>query len=106
MFEKDPQARAFGATAIENKFFLDFLPAARGDYVKVYLWGVFVSQHMDGDYSMEDMARDLSMTQPEIEAALRYWERRALVSHVSDDPRCINFIPPPSGRCCPVLLCR
>ena len=101
MFEKDPQARAFGALAIENKFFLDFLPAARGDYVKVYLWGLFASQNMPDDYSMEDMARDLSMPQAEIEAALRYWERRALVSHLSDNPPVYQFHSPTQRQMLP-----
>ncbi|MBQ2977544.1 MAG: DnaD domain protein [Clostridia bacterium] len=101
MFEKDPQARAFGSLCIENKFFLDYLPAARGDYVKVYLWGLFATEHMPPDYSLSDMARDLNMALPEIEAALRYWERRTLVSHISDDPPVYQFHSPTQRQMLP-----
>ena len=37
MFEKYPAALAWGVTPLENKFLLEYLPAAKGDYVKVYL---------------------------------------------------------------------
>ncbi len=101
MLERDPQARAFGAMAIENRFFLDYLPAAKGEYIKVYLWGLFAAENMKADYSLEDMARDLSMSLPDIEAALRYWERRALVSHLSDDPPVYQFHSPTQRQLLP-----
>lgn len=86
MFKKDPGSRMFGVTAVENCFIHDFLPIAKGDFVKVYLWGLYACQYADDTYTLEEMARDLDMDVPEIEAALRYWERRALVSRVSDHP--------------------
>ena len=94
MFELDPEARAYGVTAIENRFFLDYLPAAKGDYVKVYLWGLYACGNREKDYGLEEMAQELFLTVPEIEAALRYWERRALVSRVSDHPVCYRFYSP------------
>ena len=38
MFEMDKEAFRFGATPVENSFILDYLPNAKGDFVKVYLW--------------------------------------------------------------------
>lgn len=86
LFEKDRDAFACGITAVENKFILDYLPMANGDHVRVYLWGLMIRERQDADYSLEDMARDLNMTVSEIEAAYRYWERRGIVTKMSDHP--------------------
>ena len=94
MFEMDENALAFGVTPLENRFLLDYLPAAKGDYVKVYLWGLFACGHKGPDYSLEEMAQDIFLTVPEIEAALRYWERRGLVTRLSDDPPQYRFYSP------------
>ncbi len=94
MFELDQEARAFGVTAVENRFLLDYLPAAKGDYVKVYLWGLFACVYKGPDYSLEEMAQDLDLPKPDIEAALRYWERRALVSRISGEPPVYRFYSP------------
>ncbi len=94
MFEMDQEARAFGVTAVENRFILDYLPAAKGDYVKVYLWGLFACACKGPDYTLEMMAGDLDMPVSDMEAALRYWERRALVSRISGDPPLYRFYSP------------
>ena len=94
MFEMDQEARLFGVTAVENRFLLDYLPAAKGDQVKVYLWGLFACTWKGPDYTLEEMAADLDMPRTDIEAALRYWERRALVSRISDDPPVYRFYSP------------
>ena len=94
MFQLDQDAAAFGATAIENRFFLEYLPDAKGDYVKVYLFGLFACQNKPEDYGLEDMAQELNLPVTDIEAALRYWERRALVSRISDNPPQYRFYSP------------
>ena len=86
MFELDQEARAYGTTAIENRFLMDYLPSAKGEYVKVYLWAQYALANKGPEYSLQDMAADLFLTVPEVEAALRYWERRGLVSRMSDEP--------------------
>ena len=91
MFDLDQDARIYGVTAIENRFLQDYLPAAKGDYVKVYLWGLYACQNKGPEYSLDEMAQDLFLSVPEIEAALRYWERRSLVSRVSDNPPQYRF---------------
>ena len=91
MFELDQEARAFGVTCVENRFLTDYLPAAKGDYVKVYLWGLYACAHKEPDYSLEEMAHELDLSVSDIEAALRYWERRSLVSRISDNPPQYRF---------------
>ncbi len=94
MFEWDQEAFSFGVTAVENRFILDYLPAAKGDYVKVYLWGLFACSHKGPDYTLEAMAGDLDLSVADIEAALRYWERRGLVCRISGEPPVYRFFSP------------
>lgn len=94
MFEQDTGALPFGVTPIENKFLLEYLPAAKGDYVKVYLWGLFKAAHPTPNYSLAEMAQELFLPEAEIEAALRYWERRALVSRIQENPPQYRFYSP------------
>lgn len=104
MFDLDQDARAFGVTAVENRFVTEYLPAAKGDYVKVYLFGLYVCERQDADYALEDMARDLMLTVPEVEAALRYWERRGLVVRLSDSPPAYRFYSPTQRSLSPAAL--
>lgn len=94
MFEWDQDAQTYGVTAVENRFILDYLPAAKGDQVKVYLWGLFACAWKGPAYTLEEMSADLDMPVTELEAALRYWERRALVSRISDEPPAYRFYSP------------
>ena len=98
MFEWDRDALPYGVTPVENRFLLDFLPSAKGDYIKVYLWGLFACSHKGDDYSLEEMSRELFLSVEEIEAALRYWERRGLVSRMSDHPAQYRFYSPAQRR--------
>lgn len=93
MFEMDKEAFRFGATPVENSFILDYLPNAKGDYVKVYLW-CLMKMGAGEAFSLEEMARDIYLTVPEIEAALRYWERRALCVRLQDNPPKYRFYSP------------
>ena len=104
MFEFDQNALAFGVTALENRFLLDYLPAAKGDYVKVYLWGLFACAHKGPDYSLDEMAQEIMLSVQEIEAALRYWERRGLVTRMSDDPPQYRFHSPTQRTQSPVTM--
>ena len=91
MFEQDDQSRIFGVTAVENLFFTEYLPSAEGDAVKVYLCGLFHSQLHDDGYGIKEMAKELSLDEIKIESALRYWERRRLVSRLKDNPPTYRF---------------
>ena len=94
MFDRDPKAMDFGVTCVENLFISEFLPAAKGEYVKVYLWGLFKSQHPDEHYGVREMAKELDLSVAQVESALRYWERRALVTLISTEPEVYRFFSP------------
>ena len=86
MFERDGQAVYFGATAIENIFLTELMPSAKGDFVKVYLCALFHSGQKEEGLTLADIAQELGQNQAQVEAALRYWERRGALSYIASDP--------------------
>lgn len=86
LFGFDQQYAMFDVTPLENQFILEYLPAAKGDYVRVYLYGLMQCYHPRVNMSVETMAKELGMTQEEVMAAYRHWERNRLVERISDDP--------------------
>lgn len=93
-FETDRSGLLWGATAIPNAFFCEYMPAAPENHVKVYLYGYMCAHggpQEEGDL-LEDAARALNLTREEVERALRYWERCRLVERVKDTPPCYRFV--------------
>ena len=86
MFGFDERYAMFDITPVENQFVLEYLPDAKGDYVKVYLYGLMRCYHPEDDMTPERISRELNMTENDVEAAFRYWERRGLVRRISDKP--------------------
>lgn len=82
----DESAALFDATPVENMFISEYMLRAPGDFVKVYLYGLMLCYHASERMSLASMARDLDVTQEEIERAYRYWEREGLVRRVGDNP--------------------
>ena len=85
-FAFDEQFTMFDVTPVENQFILEQLPGARGDYVKVYLYGLMCCYHPREEVTLETIGRELNMTPEEIMAAYRYWERHGAVRRISDHP--------------------
>ena len=86
MFGFDERYAMFDITPVENQFILEYLPEAKGDYVKVYLYGLMRCYHPEDDMSLAQMCHELNMTEEDVTAAFRYWERRRLVRRISDNP--------------------
>ncbi|MBR2925382.1 MAG: DnaD domain protein [Clostridia bacterium] len=87
-FVNDPGSFLWGATAVPNAFFCEYMPAAPEGYVKVYLYGLMAVKEGLGDTirMVEDLAIALGMEVAEVEKALRYWERCRLMERVRDNP--------------------
>ena len=86
MFGFDERYAMFDVTPVENSFILEYLPKAKGDYVRVYLYGLMRCYHPEENMSPEQMSHELNMTEDDISTAFRYWERRGLVRRISDKP--------------------
>lgn len=92
LFEFDEQYPLFDATPVENLFVQEYLPAAKGDYVKVYLYGLMHTYHPTAGMSITVMARDLGLAEDDVLSAYRYWERKGLVQRTADNPPAFRYM--------------
>lgn len=92
MFRFDDAYTMFDVTPVDNQFILEYLPAARGDFVKVYLYGLMHCYHPQRDMTMERMAQELDMTEEEILFAYRHWEQFGLVQRTGDHPPAFRYV--------------
>ncbi len=70
----------FGQTAIENILIDDFMAAAPGDYLKVYLMGYRLACTGDANFSNETIAKRLNLSIDQVVAAWQYWQKQGIVS--------------------------
>ncbi|MBR2822438.1 MAG: DnaD domain protein [Clostridia bacterium] len=86
LFGFDEGYALFDVTPVDNQFIQEYLPSARGDDVRVYLYGLMRCYHPDEEINTEKIGKELNISAEDVEKAYRYWERRGLVKKVSDDP--------------------
>ena len=67
-------------TTIYNSFIEDYMPAANGSYVKVYLYIAKCQQAKESNFSISSLADQLENTEKDILRALMYWEKKGLMS--------------------------
>ena len=67
-------------TTIYNSFIEDYMPAANGNYVKVYLYIAKCLQAKESNFSISSLADQLENTEKDILRALMYWEKKGLMS--------------------------
>ncbi len=92
LFGFDGQYAMFDATPVTNQFILEYMPTARGEFVKVYLYGLMQCYHPTGDMTLEQVSHDLNISMEDVLAAYRHWERRGLVRRVSDNPPQYQYV--------------
>lgn len=92
LFAFDQQYAMFDATPVQNQFILEYMPTAPGDYVKVYLYGLMRCCHPSEEMTLAQMSHDLNLSEEDIRAAYRHWERRGLVRRVSDEPPVYQYV--------------
>lgn len=81
-----------GFCAVDNKFVTEWLPEAKGDYVKVYLFGLYLCSGQDESInSAQAMAEYLSMPISAVEQAFDYWKETGLVTVTSTSPLAVVY---------------
>lgn len=86
MFKLSSEASLDGAITVENKFIIEYLPYADGDYVKVYLYGLSLAgRKSDSDDTIDRLARRLDLDRATVDAAIDYWCDNGLMSRLGDD---------------------
>ncbi len=80
-------------TLIENKFITKYLPEADGVAVKVYLYGLFLCQNTDNDFSVRSMAEVLKLSEEQVKEAFAFWEDYDLVEILAQEPFTVQYLP-------------
>lgn len=71
--EQNDISMIFSSTEISDVFFTEYLSQANGDFVKVYLYILFLSKY-NKDVKLNDLSKTLSLPLKTIQDALKYWE--------------------------------
>ena len=71
--DQNDKSILFSNTEIPDVFFTEYLPCADGDYIKVYLYILFLSKY-DKDIKINDLSKKLALPLKTIQEAFKYWE--------------------------------
>ena len=76
-------------TAIPNRFIDEYMTAANGEFVKIYLYLLRCMNSPDCSFSVSRTADKFNHTEKDIQRALRYWEKMRLLRLEYDEGKCI-----------------
>lgn len=76
--EQNDKSILFSNTEIPDVFFTEYLSCASGDYIKVYLYILFLSKY-DKDIKINDLSKKLSLPLKTIQEAFKYWEEAGIL---------------------------
>lgn len=82
-FEQD-----FPTMRISNAFIESYIPVAPSDYVKVYLYGLMLSQKGNQEF---DVAGALGLTEETVAEAFLYWQRQGVVRVIPGENPAIMY---------------
>lgn len=71
--DQNDKSILFANTEIPDVFFTEYLSVANGDYIKVYLYILFLSKY-DKDIKLNDLSKKLALPLKTIQEAFKYWE--------------------------------
>lgn len=79
-------------TAIPNRFIDEYMTAANGEFVKIYLYLLRCMNSPDCSFSISRTADKFNHTEKDIQRALRYWEKMRLLRLEYDEGKSISGI--------------
>lgn len=77
--EQNEEASIFSTTRLPDVFFSEYLSQSSGDYIKVYLYILFLSKY-GKDIKINDLSKKLALPFQTIQDALKYWEELGLIT--------------------------
>ena len=77
--EQCEHSSLFANTQIPDIFFAEYLSQANGDFVKVYLYMLFLSKY-DKDIKINDLSKKLGLNIKTIQEAIKYWEEQGVIT--------------------------
>ena len=80
-----------GATIIPNSFIEHYMVQANGEFVKIYLYLMYISEN-GTNLSLDKIADALSCTEADVLRALKYWEKEGLLNIMPAESAQPDFI--------------
>ncbi len=77
--EQNDISMLFSSTNISDVFFTEYLSQANGDFIKVYLYILFLSKY-NKDIKLNDLSKKLALPLKTIQDALKYWEDLEIIT--------------------------
>lgn len=77
-FEQNEKAMLFETTQVPNIFFAEHLSNMPGDYLKIYLYLIFLSKY-NGDIGINDLSKKLALPINTINEGMKYLEKEDLI---------------------------
>ena len=77
--EQNDESILFSSTNIPDIFFTEYLPQAPGDYIKVFLYIIFISKY-NKEIKFNDISKKLALHINIIQDALKYWEEAGVLT--------------------------
>ncbi len=81
-----------GYTYIENVFIHEYLPKADGEYVKTYIYGLFLSKNAVSENNIDDVCQALNLTLDQLYNIYMYWQDEGLVQITSTEPFEVKYL--------------
>ena len=81
--EHSDKSLLFSSTEIPDVFFTEHVPSMNGNFLKVYLYVLFLSKH-NKDVKKNDLSKRLGLPYPDIQDALNYLEEQQLLIKLPD----------------------
>ncbi len=89
-------------TPVDNLFLLEYMPAADGTQLRVYLYGLMLCRYPA--FSAVPMHEALGLTEQEVLDACAYWQREGLMRILSADPLEVEYTAPSERPREPILV--
>lgn len=77
--EQNSKSSLFSTTIIPDVFFTEYLSMAKGDYVKVYLYMLFLSK-FGKEIKINDLSKTLAINYSTIQEAIKFWEELGVLT--------------------------
>lgn len=76
-----------GATSVPDVFINEYMPQANGEFVKIYLYLLHITQYRQSMVSLSSIADIFSCTEKDILRGMKYWEKQKLLQLSFNDKK-------------------
>jgi len=77
--EQSDSSLIFSTTSLPDVFFTEYLSYANGDYVKIYLYMLFLSKY-NKDIRVNDLAKKLQIPLKTVQEGIKFWEEQSIIT--------------------------